>query len=242
MAYLEMRGLSKVYRTSGRPVEALRSVELAVREGEFVALLGPSGCGKTTLLQIVAGLETPTAGLVLLRGQPVQGWSRERTLIFQEYSLFPWLTARGNVEFGLRLAGLPPAARQERALAALERLGVESFAESYPHQLSGGMQQRVALARALVVEPAVLLMDEPFAAVDAITRRRLQGELRALQAAQGQTVLLVTHSVREALALADRIVVLSARPATVRLELPVPRPLAPAEAAAWEEEIVQYLA
>jgi NitT/TauT family transport system ATP-binding protein len=237
-----MRALSKVYRTSPRPVKALEHINLAVHEGEFLALLGPSGCGKTTLLQIVAGLEAPTAGQVLLHGRPVQGWSRERTLIFQEYSLFPWLTARGNVEFGLRLAGMPAAARQERALAMLARLGVEPFAESYPHQLSGGMQQRVALARALVVEPAVLLMDEPFAAVDAITRRRLQDELRQLQTAQGQTVLFVTHSVREALKLADRIVVLSARPATVRLEMPVPRPLAPADAAMWEEEIVQYLA
>lgn len=242
MAYLEMHGLSKVYRSSAKPVEALRRIDLNVHEGEFVALLGPSGCGKTTLLQIVAGLESPTQGRVLLRGRPVQGWSRERTLIFQEYSLFPWLTARGNVEFGLRLAGQPPAQRKELALATLERLGVGSFAESYPHQLSGGMQQRVALARALVVEPAVLLMDEPFAAVDAITRRRLQGELRQLQTAQGQTVLLVTHSVREALALADRIVVLSARPATVRLELPVPRALTPADVVSWEEEIVQYLA
>lgn len=243
MAYLEIRGLNKVYRSSARPpVEALRGLDLTVHQGELVALLGPSGCGKTTLLQIVAGLEPPTAGQVLLRGRPVQGWSRERTLIFQEYSLFPWLTARGNVEFGLRLAGMARPARQERARQALDRLGVGPFAESYPHQLSGGMQQRVALARALVVEPAVLLMDEPFAAVDAITRRRLQAELRQLQTAQGQTVLLVTHSVREALALADRVVVLSARPAAVRMELPVPRPLGPAEAASWEEEIVRYLA
>jgi NitT/TauT family transport system ATP-binding protein len=242
MGYLEIQGVSKVYRARDRNVEALRRVDLAIREGEFVAILGPSGCGKTTLLQIVAGLELPTAGEVLLRGRPVQGWSRERTLIFQEYTLFPWLTARGNVEFGLRLAGVPSAGRRQQALEMLNRFGVETFAEVFPHQLSGGMQQRVALARALVVEPAVLLLDEPFASVDAITRVHLQAELRQIQASAGQTILLVTHSVREALALADRVVVLGARPAEVRLELPVPRPLAATEVAAWEEEVVRYLA
>ncbi len=241
MGYLEIRELSKVFRRREGPLEALRNVDLAVREGEFVAILGPSGCGKTTLLQILAGLETPTAGEVTLRGRPVQGWSRERTLIFQEYTLFPWLTARGNVEFGLGLAGRPAAERRARALSMLGRLGIAAFAESYPHQLSGGMQQRVALARALVVEPAVLLMDEPFAAVDAITRCRLQEELRQLQAASGQTVLLVTHSVREALALADRLVILSARPARVRMEMPIARPLSPAELASWEEQVLQQL-
>lgn len=241
MSYLEMRGISKVYRGRGGSLEALRGVDLAVREGEFVAVLGPSGCGKTTLLQILAGLEVPTAGQVTLRGRPVRSWSRERTLIFQEYTLFPWLTARGNVEFGLALAGRPPAERRARALAQLERLGIAAFAESYPHQLSGGMQQRVALARALVVEPAVLLMDEPFAAVDAITRRHLQEELRQVQRAGGQTVLLVTHSVREALTLADRVVILSARPGRVRLEIPIVRPLSPAEMASWEERVLQQL-
>ena len=241
MGYLEIQALGKVYRARGQAVEALRRIDLAVREGEFVAILGPSGCGKTTLLQIVAGLESPTAGAVLLRGRPVQGWSRERTLIFQEYTLFPWLTARGNVEFGLRLAGVPPAERRQQAQAMLGRLGVETFAEVFPHQLSGGMQQRVALARALVMEPAVLLLDEPFAAVDAITRLRLQAELQQIQASSGQTILLVTHSVREALALADRIVVLSAQPAEVRIELPVPRPLSPAEMVSWEEEVLRHL-
>jgi ABC-type nitrate/sulfonate/bicarbonate transport system ATPase subunit len=241
MGYLEIRALNKVYRGRNGTVEALRGIDLSVREGEFVALLGPSGCGKTTLLQIVAGLESPSAGEVLLRNQVVRGWSRERTLIFQEYTLFPWLTARGNVEFGLRLAGIGPAERRERALAALGRLGVAAFAEALPHQLSGGMQQRVALARSLVLDPALLLLDEPFAAVDAITRRRLQAELREVQRSGGQTVLLVTHSVHEALVLADRIVVLSARPATVQIELPVPRPLSPAEMASWEEEVLRSL-
>ncbi len=242
MSCLEIQGLSKTYSDGGRRVEALHSIDLAVREGEFVVILGPSGSGKTTLLQIVAGLERPSAGQVRFRGRPVNGCSRERTLIFQEYTLFPWLTARDNVAFGLRMQGRPPAERRDRALEILRWLGLESFAEAYPHQLSGGMQQRVALARALAVDPAVLLMDEPFAAVDAITRARLQEELRRLQAARPRTVLFVTHSVREALLLADRLVVLTARPAEVRLELPVPPVLPPAERLGWEEEIMAMLA
>ena len=241
MLCLEIRGLAKTYSDGGRSVEAIRRVDLTVRRGEFVVILGPSGCGKTTLLQIVAGLEAPTNGEVRFLGRPVHGWSRERTLIFQEYTLFPWLTARGNVEFGLRMLGLSPAERRRRALEMLRRLGLAGFAEAYPHQLSGGMQQRVALARALVVDPVLLLMDEPFAAVDAITRARLQEDLRHLQETYRKTVLLVTHSVREALALADRIVVLTARPAEVRLELPVPRPLSPVGRLAWERDLLRWL-
>ncbi len=241
MPCLEIRGLAKTYSDGGRSVEAIRRIDLTVREGEFVVILGPSGCGKTTLLQIVAGLEAPTAGEVHFLGRPVRGWSRERTLIFQEYTLFPWLTARGNVEFGLRMLGLPPAERRRRALGMLCRLGLEEFAGAYPHQLSGGMQQRVALARALVVDPVLLLMDEPFAAVDAITRTRLQEDLRRLQETYRKTVLLVTHSVREALVLADRIVVLTARPAEVRLELPVPRPMSPEGLLTWERDLLRWL-
>lgn len=237
MACLDIRGLAKTFPDGREPVEAIHRIDLEVREGEFVAILGPSGCGKTTLLQIVAGLEHPSRGRVLFRGRPVTGWGRERTLLFQEYTLFPWLTAQGNVEFGLRMLRMPAAERCQRALATLRWLKLEGFAESYPHQLSGGMQQRVALARALAVDPDVLLMDEPFAAVDAITRSHLQQELRRLQSEQHRTILFVTHSVREALILADRIVVLTARPAQVRLELPVPRPLEGKCMLEWEEEI-----
>jgi NitT/TauT family transport system ATP-binding protein len=242
MACLEIRGLNKVYSDGERPVEAIRRVDLTVREGEFVAILGPSGCGKTTLLQVVAGLEPITSGELRFRGRPIEGCARERTLIFQEYSLFPWLTARGNAEFGLRMMGLPPDERKRRATETLRWLGLEAFAEAYPHQLSGGMQQRVALARALAVDPAVLLMDEPFAAVDAITRSHLQQELRRLQAEHRKTVLFVTHSVREALILAQRVVVLTARPARVRLEMPVPDPLPAATMIDWEREILNSLA
>ena len=241
MSCLEIQGLAKTYSDGERRVEALHCIDLAVREGEFVVILGPSGSGKTTLLQIVAGLERPSAGQVRFHGQPVSGCSRQRTLIFQEYTLFPWLNARDNVAFGLRMQGRPPAERHARALEILRWLGLETFAEAYPHQLSGGMQQRVALARALAEDPAVLLMDEPFAAVDAIARARLQEELRRLQAERPRTVLFVTHSVREALLLADRIVVLTARPAEVRLELPVPPALPPAERLGWEEEIMGML-
>ena len=212
-----------------------------MREGEFVAILGPSGCGKTTLLQIVAGLERPSGGEVRFHGRPVTGWGRERTLIFQESTLFPWLTAQGNIEFGLRMLGLRPAERRERAREALRWLGLKGFAAAYPHQLSGGMQQRVALARALAVDPALLLMDEPFAAVDAITRGRLQEEMRRIQDVHHKTVLLVTHSVREALLLADQVVVLTARPARVCLQLPLSRPLPPAALLEWEEEIMRSL-
>jgi NitT/TauT family transport system ATP-binding protein len=178
---------------------------------------------------------------VLFRGRPVRGSSHERTLIFQESALFPWLTAQGNIEFGLRSLGLPASERRERAREALHWLGLEGFAGLYPHQLSGGMQQRVALARALAVDPVLLLMDEPFAALDALTRRRLQQEVRRIQEARRQTVLLVTHSVREALSLADQVVVLSSRPAEVRMVLPVPRPLSPAALAEWEEAIHRCL-
>ncbi len=241
MKCLEVRGLSKVYCNGTEMVEALRRIDLVVREGEFVAVLGPSGCGKTTLLLIVAGLESPTAGEVRFRGRPIAGWGRERTLVFQEQALFPWLTAQGNIEFGLRMVGFPPEERRRRAWEVLRKLGLEDFARAYPHQLSGGMQQRVALARALAVEPDLLLMDEPFAAVDALTRRELQEELRRLTRTSGQTVLLVTHSVREALLLADRLVLLTPRPARVHLELAFPQPLSNAEIASWEGEILAHL-
>jgi len=239
MKCLEVQGLSKVYPNG---TEALCRVDLVVREGEFVAVLGPSGCGKTTLLLILAGLERPTAGRVWFRGRPVAGWGRERTLIFQEQALFPWLTAQGNVEFGLRMLGMSREERRGRALGMLRKLGLEDFAGAYPHQLSGGMQQRVALARALAVEPALLLMDEPFAAVDALTRQELQEELRRLTQDSGQTVLLVTHSVREALFLADRLLLLTPRPGRVYLEVPLPQPLSRTEMALWEEKVLSLLA
>jgi len=244
MTFLRVEGLSKRYASAngdGTGGEALAGFSLTVDEGAFVVLLGPSGCGKTTLLQIVAGLETPTAGRVLLRGAALQGWSRERALVFQEGNLFPWLTAGQNVAFGLRLQGVPAAERLAIARETLARLGLRGVCERYPHELSGGMQQRVAIARALAVDPEVLLLDEPFAAVDAPTRGQLQEELLRLWRETGKTVLFVTHNIREALLLAERIVLLTPRPgrvqADLRVDLEHPRRAHSAALAAWEARI-----
>ena len=222
MSLLHLERISKTYPANGSDLHVLDALTLTFEEGEFVVILGPSGCGKSTLLRTVAGLEPPTSGTITLRGEVVNGWGRDRTLIFQEYSLFPWLTARQNMAFGLRLMGQSEAKRHRVADEWLERMGLAAFADYYPHELSGGMQQRVALGRALAVDPAVLLMDEPFAAVDALTRTRLQREVRAV--CQGKTVLFVTHSIREAILLADRIVILTPRPAQVRREIPIDLP------------------
>lgn len=227
MDYLRLDNVDKHFLAHGTVIPALRGVDLAVEQGEFVVILGPSGCGKTTLLHLVAGLEAPSSGQITLSGVPITHWSGERTLIFQRPNLFPWLTAEGNVAFGLRMAGLPASQRQQIAGHALERMGLAQAASLYPHQLSGGMQQRVALARALVLDPAVLLMDEPLASVDSLLRSRLQAEIR--NSCRGKTVLFVTHSIREALALADRLVILSPQPGRVLRQISLdgaaPRPL-----------------
>jgi len=204
---LSLRRVGKRYMTDGRPLPALHGVNLDVERGEFVAVIGPSGCGKSTLLQMVAGLEPATEGHISLGGRPVTGPGADRPLVFQHSNLFPWLTAEGNVAFGPRMAGLEPAERRRLARAAMARVGLTGCECYYPHELSGGMQQRVALARALVLEPRVLLLDEPLASLDALLRARLQRELAAW--CRGRTVLLATHSIREALLLADRIVILS---------------------------------
>lgn len=226
MSFLAIRDLHKVYRAGDERVVALEGLDFAVKKGEFVIVLGPSGCGKTTLLQIIAGLEQPSRGEVTLAGRRIGGWGRDRSLIFQEYSLFPWLTARENVEFGLRIMGCSSDGRRRIAHRILERMELAGFEEHYPHELSGGMQQRVAIARALAVDPQVLLMDEPFASVDALTRSRLQDELLRTWRGYGKTVLFVTHSIREALLLGDRIIVLTPRPGRVKAEFAVdlPRP------------------
>lgn len=222
----------------GTEIEALRDLNLSVRQGEFVVLLGPSGCGKSTLLQIVAGLELASSGQVLLDGRPIGGWSAERTLIFQKPNLFPWLNAIENVAFGLRMMGRDGKECLYLAQEALQNVGLGAAAQLYPHELSGGMQQRVALARALVLDPAVLLMDEPLASLDALLRARLQRDIR--RACQGKTVLFVTHSIHEALVLADRLVILSPRPGRVQREIAPegvpPRSMSPA-LAKLEEEI-----
>ena len=199
----------------GRRVLALEGLGLCVREGELAVLLGPSGCGKSTLLQLVAGFEEPTAGTLTLAGRPVGGPGPDRGYIFQEFALFPWLTVVDNVAFGLRSRGEPKARARATARQHLARVGLTEFAGAYPHTLSGGMKQRVAIARALAYQPAVLLMDEPFGALDAQTRRGLQRELVRVWSEDRKTVLFVTHSVDEALLLADTVHLMSARPGRI---------------------------
>ena len=218
---LVARHVGKIFADpdSGDAVEAFRDVSLAVHRREFVCLVGPSGCGKSTLLRTIAGLERPTSGEILVGGQKVSGPGADRGMVFQEYALFPWKTTQANVEFGLRLKGIAKAERARIARRFIDLVGLAGFEDKFPHQLSGGMRQRAAVARALANEPAVLLMDEPFAAVDAMTRQRLQEELTAIILAAHMTVIFVTHSIEEAAFLADRVVVLSGRPGRIVSDL-----------------------
>ena len=223
---IELQHISKSFAHNGTTLEVLHDINLVVEEGEFVCLLGPSGCGKSTIVHLIAGLEHPDAGHIRVGGQPVAGPDPSRTVIFQEAALFPWLTVLGNVEFGLRMAGLERRQRRARALEYLRLVHLSKFTQAYPHQLSGGMKQRVAIARALVLQPAILLMDEPFAALDAQTRSVLQNELLEIWALAPPTILFVTHNVREATGLADRVYVISARPGRIRdvQAIKAPRP------------------
>ena len=227
-ALVEVREVSHLFSASGsaRAVQALHSVSLEVREGEFLAVVGPSGCGKSTLLEIMAGLLTPTRGGVYIRGQPVRRPHPEIGVVFQEDSAFPWLTVLENVEFGLKMRGVPARRRREAALAMIELVGLKGFEHHLPHQLSGGMRQRVAIARTLVLQPRIILMDEPFGALDAQTRLSMGDELLRICDRLHATVFFVTHDIAEAVRLADRIVLMSARPGTVRqvLDNPLPRP------------------
>jgi len=216
MSLLEARGVSKVFAGRGAPVEALRGVDFSVGFGEFVCLLGVSGCGKSTFLHLAAGLERPTTGQLLLDGRPIAAPPAEVSVVFQEHGLFPWMTVQRNVEFNLKARGLPPAERRGAAAELIELVGLTGFESKYPHELSGGMRQRVGIARALTTRPRLLLMDEPFGALDAQTRSVMQAELLRIWQAQRSTVLFVTHSVDEAVFLADRVVVLSPRPGRVR--------------------------
>lgn len=215
-----------VYRSERGHTSALADVSLSIPAGEFVCLLGPSGCGKTTLLNMLAGFITPTAGRITLGDQPIRGPSPKRGVVFQEYSLFPWLTVRANVEFGLRMAGMPSLRRRQIAKELLELVGLTSSDGKYPFELSGGMKQRVAIARALATKPELLLMDEPFAALDAMTRNSLQAQIRAIHQQQKQTIIFVTHNISEAIFLGDRVVVMSAQKGIVEdvhIDLPRPR-------------------
>jgi NitT/TauT family transport system ATP-binding protein len=223
---LELSGVGKVFKAKTGEVVALRDIHLSVEKGEFVALVGPSGCGKTTLLNIIAGLEIPDEGEVRVDGRVVRGPGPDRIVMFQESALFPWLTVRANVEFGLSLKGLRRAERRRRALEGLKLVHLSAFADSYIHELSGGMRQRVALVRSLVLEPEVLLMDEPFAALDAQTRESLTRELEAIWNAMRMTVVFVTHQVSSGIELAERMIVFGVHPGRIIGDYPVelPRP------------------
>jgi NitT/TauT family transport system ATP-binding protein len=225
------RSLRKAYRDAdeGREIVALDGLTLDIEPREFLTLLGPSGCGKSTLLNIIAGFETPDAGTVSLDGKRIERPGPDRGVVFQDYALFPWLTVQKNIEYGLREKGLGREERTAVAARFLALVGLTGFERRYPHELSGGMRQRVALTRVLAIDPEILLMDEPFAAVDAQTRSILQEELQRLWVQTSKTVVFVTHSVDEAIYLSDRVVVMTARPGTVKAIVPIglPRPRDP---------------
>jgi len=222
-AKLAVRGVEMTF-AGPPPMRALEPIDLEVRDGELVCLLGPSGCGKSTFLQIVAGFIKPTGGSVMIDGAPVTGPDRKRIFVFQERGVFPWLTVAENIAFGL--ADLTKAERAKRVAAHVELVGLEGFENAYPHELSGGMKQRVEVARALAVDPDMLFLDEPFGALDSMTRLTMRSELLRIWQAAKKTILFVTHDVEESVQLADRVVVMSARPGAIRkiVEIDIPRP------------------
>src|SRR6184192_1747086 len=246
MHQIELRNISLEYESADSPVTALQDVSFSVEPSEFLCVVGQSGCGKTTMLNVVAGFLKPTKGGILIGGKPVTGKGLDRGIVFQDFAqLFPWRTAQRNVEFGLEMKGVP---REERAKTAQRFLGLvnlESFAGAYPHELSGGMQQRAAIARALAYNPSVLLMDEPFAALDALTRDEMQRLLVDVWRETRKTIVYVTHNVAEAVYLADRIIVLTPHPGTVKAEVKVtlPRPRDPLSVPFVEcqKDVVGYL-
>ena len=223
-AHLVIDNVSKVFDGDGRKMVALQDISLEIPYGQFVCLLGPSGCGKSTLLNAIAGFAPPTSGRVLADGVPVAGPGPERGMVFQEYALFPWMTVEQNVGFGLEIKGMARAQIAARVGELLKLLSLEDFAKRYPKDLSGGMRQRVAIARVLALDSPIMLMDEPFGALDALTRRNLQDELLRLWAELKKTVIFVTHSIEEAIYLADRIVVMTYRPGTIKRDMLVDLP------------------
>lgn len=221
-AKLQIQNLSKTYRSDGHEVMAIDEVTLEIRNEEFATILGPSGCGKSTLLRIVAGLVKPTRGLVRLDGSVIGGPGRDRGMVFQSYTLFPWLTVQENIQFGLELSGIPKAEQQQIAREFVEKVGLRGFEQAYPKALSGGMKQRVAIARALANNPAILLLDEPFGALDAQTRSLMQELLTSVWEELHKTILFVTHDVEEAIFLSDRVFVMTARPGRIKAEIAIP--------------------
>jgi NitT/TauT family transport system ATP-binding protein len=222
MAHIEIRDVSLVYDTPAGRVTGVQNASFNIEESEFLCIVGPSGCGKSTLLNIIAGFIHPTGGEIRIAGKAVTGHGMDRGVVFQDFAqLFPWRTALGNVAFGLEMKGMGKADRERIATQQLQLVKLDKFVNSYPHHMSGGMQQRVAIARALAYNPAVLLMDEPFAALDALTRDDMQRLLADVWRETRKTVIYVTHNVAEAVYLADRVVVMTPHPGTVKIEVPI---------------------
>ncbi len=246
MVPIEIRDVTLVYDTPGGKVPGVKNVNFNIDASEFLCIVGPSGCGKSTLLNIIAGFLTPTGGQIKIGGKPVTGHGMDRGVVFQDFAqLFPWRTALGNVAFGLEMKGVPREERDRIAHEQLRLVKLEKFTGSFPHHLSGGMQQRVAIARALAYNPSVLLMDEPFAALDALTRDDMQRLLAEVWRATRKTVIYVTHNVAEAVYLADRVVVMSSHPGTVKaeikIELPRPRDPLSLEFIECQKELMRHL-
>jgi NitT/TauT family transport system ATP-binding protein len=219
---IRFENVGKVFQARGSTVTALDGITFDVHAGEFLVLVGPSGCGKSTLLDLLGGLATPTSGRILVDGVPVTGPGLDRGVVFQQYALLPWRTAQGNVEFGLEAKGVPRRERSARARAHLDLVGLVGFNDRYPHELSGGMKQRVAIARSLAFDPDVLLMDEPFAALDAQTRDGMQDELLRIWDKTGKTIVFITHGIEEAVYLGQRVAVMTSRPGRIKQIVDVP--------------------
>ncbi|CAN7568801.1 ABC transporter ATP-binding protein [Pseudoduganella sp. LjRoot289] len=224
MEHIVISGVGKVFQTAERDVVALKDINLTIPQGQFVCLLGPSGCGKSTLLNAVAGFAPPSSGSIVADGRPVAGPGPERGMVFQEYALFPWMTVADNIGFGLQIKGLPKADIEATVARLLAMLSLGDFRNRFPKDLSGGMRQRVAIARVLALDSPIMLMDEPFGALDALTRRNLQDELLRIWSELKKTIIFVTHSIEEAIYMADRIVVMTYRPGTVKRDLLVELP------------------
>ncbi|MEC0266022.1 ABC transporter ATP-binding protein [Paenibacillus anseongense] len=219
---IEIKGVSKTFvQRIGGNYKALDNITLTIKKGEFVSILGPSGCGKSTVLNLVAGFDTQSEGTIEVNGKKVTGAGADRVVVFQEHGLFPWLTVLDNVAFGLKQKGIPKKERHELAMEQIKAVHLSRFADRYPHELSGGMKQRAAIARALAMDPEILLMDEPFAALDEQTRLILHKELEEIWMRTRKTILFITHNIREAVILSDRVVVMSTRPGTIKKEFTV---------------------
>ncbi|TMJ66133.1 MAG: ABC transporter ATP-binding protein [Alphaproteobacteria bacterium] len=246
MPHIEVRDVSLIYNTPAGRVAGVERASFDIEQSEFLCLVGPSGCGKSTLLNIIAGFLAPTDGEVRIGGKAVTGYGMDRGIVFQDFAqLFPWRTALGNVAFGLEMKGVAKAERERIALEQLQLVKLEKFAQAYPHHLSGGMQQRVAIARALAYNPSVLLMDEPFAALDAMTRDDMQRLLSEVWRETRKTLIYVTHNVAEAVYLADRVVVMTPHPGTVRTQVPIglarPRDPLSVEFLHYQKELLRHL-